>query len=316
MVRINVTSNSRTLKGISADQFSLTSPVEGLAKYIAVSNKISQHRIRITTLDKQTNKKRPLDLSKTYIQNGVPIGTETLELYVKDLGPQISWRTVFVVEYLGPLLIHPLFFTLSSIYGVKDVQHTQTQKFAYYFVLFHFIKRELETIFLHKFSNATMPAFNIFKNSSHYWILSGFNLAYFVYGPDASSDNIAKKYLFYVNDLPSIYNYALTGLFLFAELSNFTTHYILANLRSEDSKKYVIPFGYGFDLLACPNYTFESLAWLSYALLVGNWSAWVFLFVATGQMYLWAVKKQKRYLQTFGDEYKKLRRSTYIPYVI
>ena len=28
-----------------------------------------------------------------------------------------------------------------------------------------------------------MPAFNIFKNSGHYWILSGFNLAYFIYGP-------------------------------------------------------------------------------------------------------------------------------------
>ena len=47
---------------------------------------------------------------------------------------------------------------------------------------FCILKRELETIFVHT-SNATMPAFNIFKNSGHYWILSGFNLAYFIYGP-------------------------------------------------------------------------------------------------------------------------------------
>lgn len=32
------------------------------------------------------------------------------EVILKDLGPQISWRTVFIFEYLGPLLIHQLFF--------------------------------------------------------------------------------------------------------------------------------------------------------------------------------------------------------------
>ncbi|KAL2059575.1 hypothetical protein ABVK25_000868 [Lepraria finkii] len=31
-------------------------------------------------------------------------------IYVKDLGPQIAWRTVFLVEYAGPLLIHPLLY--------------------------------------------------------------------------------------------------------------------------------------------------------------------------------------------------------------
>lgn len=29
------------------------------------------------------------------------------ELGVKDLGPQISWRTVFLVEYVSPLCITP-----------------------------------------------------------------------------------------------------------------------------------------------------------------------------------------------------------------
>ena len=36
-------------------------------------------------------------------------------LSVKDLGPQISWRTVFLVEYAGPLLIHPIIYYLAPL---------------------------------------------------------------------------------------------------------------------------------------------------------------------------------------------------------
>lgn len=28
------------------------------------------------------------------------------KLYFKDLGPQISWKTVFLVEYAGPLVLY------------------------------------------------------------------------------------------------------------------------------------------------------------------------------------------------------------------
>jgi very-long-chain enoyl-CoA reductase len=57
------------------------------------------------------------------------------------------------------------------------------QKVVYALVMLHFAKRELETIFVHRFSHGTMPFRNVFKNSAHYWFLSGINLAYWVYGP-------------------------------------------------------------------------------------------------------------------------------------
>lgn len=67
------------------------------------------------------------------------------ELVVKDLGPQISWTTVFVIEYvreflkavtlvdtndeqIGPLIIHPLVYNFPRIFYGGPVQHSMLQK--------------------------------------------------------------------------------------------------------------------------------------------------------------------------------------------
>lgn len=39
-------------------------------------------------------------------------------LYLRDLGPQIGWKTVFLAEYAGPLFAYMItFFRPSIIYG-------------------------------------------------------------------------------------------------------------------------------------------------------------------------------------------------------
>lgn len=40
------------------------------------------------------------------------------KIYIKDLGPQIGWKTVFLAEYAGPLFVYLIFYARPSfIYG-------------------------------------------------------------------------------------------------------------------------------------------------------------------------------------------------------
>jgi len=96
----------------------------------------------------------------------------------KDLGAQVSWRTVFLVEYAGPLIIFPVVYYLSlSDTDVKlPVQH-----WAMLMIFVHYMKRELETCFVHVFSRSTMPIKRIFINSAHYWILCGLAISIELY---------------------------------------------------------------------------------------------------------------------------------------
>lgn len=114
------------------------------------------------------------DLKKTLEQAGIADGTE---LYVKDLGPQVGYRTVFVVEYLGPIVILLLFALRPSfLFGptkplnfieglteknMKADEGTKewnifVQSLAFAMWLLHFAKREFETYdksYMHGFTN-------------------------------------------------------------------------------------------------------------------------------------------------------------------
>lgn len=314
MVLVSVKSRSRSIQSLNEEFASLS--VGDIVDKISAKSKLNENRIRLTR--KTATRQEPLS-SEKLLSDYFDAATlkSGVELYVKDLGPQIGYKTVFVLEYLGPLLIQAVIHRY--FVHVKGVQQTQTQVLAYALTLLHFLKREFETLFVHRFSNASMPLFNLFKNSTHYWILSGFNLAFFVYSQDAAtvaSAGSIKKFLFHVNSYPTYVNVALVAVWVFAQASNYFTHVKLSQLRSGDLKAYVIPKGYGFDLLVCPNYFFESLGWLTFSVLVGNWSAWLFFIVGTGQMYLWAVARKQKYLKTFGDDFKKLKRAVFIPYVL
>ncbi|PFH45956.1 hypothetical protein AMATHDRAFT_184056 [Amanita thiersii Skay4041] len=234
------------------------------------------------------------------------------ELQVKDLGPQVGWRTVFLVEYFGPLVIHPLIYHFPTLWYGRAVHHSLLQKYVYTFVLLHFIKRELETLFVHRFSHGTMPLRNIFKNSAHYHVFSGLFLAYDIYRPIFSATSPYIKGSFRENET---FLNVCAAIWAFAELSNLHTHLTLRSLRPNGTRKRAIPYGYGFSLISCPNYFFEGLGWIVVTVMTGSIAALVFTAFSVVQMALWAIKKHGAYKKEFGKNYPRGRYAM-VPFVL
>ncbi|MCJ1274680.1 3-oxo-5a-steroid 4- dehydrogenase [Puttea exsequens] len=279
------------------------SPASEIYTQLAQQSGASIHRLRVTKGSDGTlvPNNKAIKLEDTGLRDASTV-------YVKDLGPQIPWRTVFLIEYLGPLLIHPLLFlilpptattTLLTPFenSFMPAFRSPLQTLSLILITIHFLKRELETLFIHRFSAATMPAFNIFKNSAHYWLLSGLNMAYWIYRPSAPAAQPSN---------PLITALGLT-LFAFGELANLNTHLVLRDLRSTGGTERGIPQGFGFGAVTCPNYMFEAVAWVGVALMSWSWSTVLFAVVAVGQMGVWAKKKEGRYRREFGSNYQKKR---------
>lgn len=233
------------------------------------------------------------------------------KLYFKDLGPQISWTTVFLVEYAGPLIVYMLLYIRPAIvYGPEAASkpYAPVVHIAAACWSGHYAKRLLETLFVHRFSKATMPLMNIFKNSGYYWGY-GALVGYFVNHPLYT---------------PPMYGNAqvYTGLvmFLFNEYGNFVIHCALRDLRPAGTKERKIPYPTShpmtqlFRFVSCPNYTYEVGAWLSFAVMTQTLSVVLFILAGFYQMSVWAIGKHRNYRKEFKD-YPKGRKAI-IPFLL
>ena len=134
----------------------------------AIANKKSKYRDVNRQELRLEPKGKPLKDDDTLKSLGLKTGSL---LYFKDRGYQIGWTTVFLAEYAGPLFVY-LWFTRRPwlAYGDVDAKPlAMAANVAAACWTFHYAKRLLETIFVHRFSNATMPWKNLFKNCSYYW---------------------------------------------------------------------------------------------------------------------------------------------------
>ena len=144
----------------------------------------------------------------------------------------------------------------STVYSTASPM-TFNQNVGVGLVIFHYVKRELETLFVHRFGNDTMPWSNLFKNCFAYWVVFGVCCMYFFLSPSYSTPAWQSKTV----------TLMLGALFMVFEALNFKTHLILRDLRRPGTTERNIPHGCGFGLVSCANYFWETLAWLCFAIM-------------------------------------------------
>ncbi|XP_042360569.1 very-long-chain enoyl-CoA reductase [Plectropomus leopardus] len=241
----------------------------------------------------------------------LPVGT-TASFYFTDLGPQLTWGTVFLSECVGPLIIYLMFyFHLPFIYSPK-YDFTSSKHWVVHLACmchsFHYIKRILETMFVHRISHGTMPLRNIFKNCGYYWCTAAW-MAYYINHPLYTTPYYGQQQI-------------NTGLyiFLFCQVGNFSIHVALRNLKQPGSKTKKIPyptknpFTWMFWLVSCPNYTYELGSWIGFTVMTQCVPVAFFTLVAFIQMAVWAKGKHRSYLKEFRD-YPTLR-SSILPFIL
>jgi very-long-chain enoyl-CoA reductase len=233
------------------------------------------------------------------------------KLYFKDLGPQVGWKNVFLAEYTGPFIIYALFyFRPALIYGAA-ASSAPTHPYVHIACgayLFHYAKRVAETLFIHRFSNATMPLGNLFKNCTYYWGFTCF-IAYFINHPLYT---------------PALYGdaqvYISLVAYMLSQFGNYSIHVALRDLRPAGTKDRKIPmptsnpFTLMFNVVSCPNYTYEMCSWFWFTIMTQTVAPAVFTLLGTAQMTQWAVKKHKNYRREFKD-YPRGRKAI-IPFVV
>ncbi|CAA6669374.1 unnamed protein product [Spirodela intermedia] len=198
----------------------------------------------------------------------------------------------FLLGVPGPLVIYPLFYYFNVYkylgYGGERTMHP-AQTLAMYYWCFHYFKRIMETFFVHRFSHATSPLSNVFRNCAYYWSFGSY-IAFHVNHPLYTP----------VSDLQMKIAF---GFGLVCQVANLYCHLLLRNLRGPSgSGGYVIPQGFLFNIVTCANYTTEIYQWLGFNIATQTVAGYVFLVVAAYIMTNWAFAKHRRLKKLFDGK--------------
>ncbi|KAG6620550.1 hypothetical protein I3842_Q061000 [Carya illinoinensis] len=211
---------------------------------------------------------------------------------IQGLGPSSFLSYTFLLGIcgsFGPLSIF-YYFPVYRYFGYKGerVIHP-VQTYALYYWCFHYFKRIMETFFVHRFSHATSPLSNVFRNCAYYWSFGSY-IAYCVNHPLYTP----------VSDLQMKIGF---GFGLFCQISNFYCHMLLRNLRSPAGNGgYQIPHGFLFNIVTCANYTTEIYQWLGFNIATQTVAGYSFLIVAALIMTNWALAKHRRLKKLFDGK--------------
>ncbi|KAF5198641.1 3-oxo-5-alpha-steroid 4-dehydrogenase [Thalictrum thalictroides] len=176
---------------------------------------------------------------------------------------KLSSRTGMLLFYTPPFLAGLFALTIFPNDGLRFMLVDLA-------LTIHFFKRVFEVLFIHKYSGGMVLDSAV-----------PITLSYFV----STATMIYNQHL--TQNLPepaSDLKYVGVALFLLGTIGNFYHHIILAKLREKDDNGYKIPKGGLFDLVICPHYLFEILAFVGVSFI--SQTVYPFAFTIGTSLYL------------------------------
>jgi very-long-chain enoyl-CoA reductase len=202
----------------------------------------------------------------------------------------LSTRTGMFIIYFFPLLA----VIISALPYIANPTAVQLIVFAAVFI--HFAKRVLESLFLHKYSGP-IGAFTTFMIAGFY-SLAAYLIGFLNRQPLQSMD---------------IWFYIGVALFTIGIIGNFTHHKILADLR-KNTLDYIIPSSGLFDLIVCPHYLFEIVAWAGIFLVSRHLASLLVLVFIIGYLIARSIRTLNWYKERFSNF--PTQRKALIPFIL
>lgn len=210
---------------------------------------------------------------------------------------RIPWKVVFLVEYFGPIFAFPLI----NKFFIKNNELSIYQLSSHLLFTLHFLKREFETLFVHKFSHDEgRPLWSALKNICYYWIFS-IIISSIILSPSYKSPSSILHFLI-----------GAPGFIIFM-LGNLKCHLMLSNLRPNGTKVRQIPKGFVFEYVSAGNYICEILQWFCFYFMNMSTICLIYNICGAAHMIIVAKQKHERYLKEFKDYPKE--RKIIIPFV-
>jgi len=178
-------------------------------------------------------------------KSAMPYGKFAAALQADKKENMIPSRVGMLIIYVPALVVSSLYI---GIAGSTRWLPEYSANVAAWMTMLHFLKRTLETLFLHKYSGSTS------ESAAKMIGFAYASQAAMVCGTSTSSPCEMSLWI-------------STTLFSIGIVGNFYHHYLLANLRSTKyvGSRYVAPRGGLFQFVAGPHYLFELIGWLGIA---------------------------------------------------
>ena len=177
--------------------------------------------------------------------------------------------------------------------------------------IFHFAKRLYENRFVHIHGpNHANTAKDLLINCTYYQVFT-----YLIAG-DVTGGNRETCGGF------GLGTFGLVLLWAMSQYGNYSAHVVLRNTKLRNKGQKAVPkydrrmtLSKLFDYVACPNYTYEVMGWVLFAIIAESLAAAVYALLGFVIMASWAVDKNRKYKEEFPREYGPKNRAI-LPFVI